>query len=292
MIVISNSQITSKLTCNRLHDYTYIQNLMPRVNNLDLRRGTVGHALLEAFFRAIMAGSSVEEAEQAGIVKLREIIVNSDPLDILHAKMLVAMDKVFRRFVRQYHKSSKFKILSVESLITVPMTKDIMFGMYTDLLVEYTMGTYKGKVGSYDHKIVSHFKTLEDLKFDPQQIKYQKALQLQGHDTAPPVLNQILHSAVGTAYDDDFIRESPIILTQQGVDTIWDESVEVAEQIYVERVTGNRNTTRAMNYAACNRCPMRELCVAELNGSDTTQMRKIDYVKRVSPLKDWEVSQA
>lgn len=291
-MIISNTEITAKNTCDRLHGYMYLEELEPAEYSLHIRRGVVGHAILQAYYTARMEGSSHLYAIDVAMDTLYDIIQKSDPDDFEHTKMISHLSKLLIKYFQRYEHDT-YKILAVETMLTAPMIdEEIIFGLYADVLAEHTTGEFRGYVDIIDHKFVNNFKSPTELRTDAQQPKYKKTADLNGMPIRNAIFNQIRYRSMKDPSNDDLFRRSPLMLSKTGVDTVWQEAVETATDISQEKITGVHNTRRRQTHGNCKYCFFVDLCMAELAGEDTTIMRQTQFQKRKRPLKDWMLSNA
>jgi hypothetical protein len=292
-MIISNTEITSKNTCDKQHDYMYNQELEPRVYSLHIRRGVAGHAILESYYNCRKDNWNHEAAVDYAMDTLRQIIMESDPDDLDHTKMLGQLSKLMIKYF-ELHSDDKFNVLAVEQIFTAPMIDGLIeFGMYLDVLIEHTAGEYRGSIDLLDHKFVNNFKTPDELRLDAQQPKYVKVTRLNGINVRQAIFNQIRYRSMKDPKPEDLFRRSPLMSTRKAVDTVWEEATQTAVDVY-EQDKGIQlaNNRRRQSYSACKYCPFKDLCMAELAGEDTTIMRQMGFQKRSRPLKDWMLSNA
>jgi hypothetical protein len=291
-IIISNTEITAKNTCDALHGYMYLQGLEPIKYSLSIRRGIAGHAILADYYKCRKDNWNHAAAVDYSTNTFYEIVKNSDPDDTDHTVMLGQLAKLLKRYFRRYENDT-YKILAVEELMTAPMVEgQIVFGLYLDVLAEITTGEFRGYVDIIDHKFVNNFKTPDELRLDPQQPKYKKTADLNGLPIRNAIFNQIRYRQMKDPSDDDLFRRSPLLSSKIAVDTVWKEATETAEDIKYENTRDRYNTRRRQSYGNCKYCFFKDLCMAELAGQDTTIMRTAQYQKRNRPLKDWMLSNA
>ncbi len=71
---ISNSEVTTYLSCKRMYDFAFIDNLAPKVTPVPLDRGSVGHYAFELYIKARLNGASHEKAMQIAMTAFEEAI--------------------------------------------------------------------------------------------------------------------------------------------------------------------------------------------------------------------------
>lgn len=290
-MIVSNTEITSKNTCHKQHDYMYNQELEPTQYSIAVRRGVAGHAVFETYYLSRQNNMSHRAAVDDAMDTLYSIIGSSDPDDIEHTQMLAHLSWLMLKYF-DYYSDDTFKVLAVENVFAAPIANDVNFGMYLDVLIERTTGEYRGSIDLLDHKFVNNFKTPQDLKLDAQQPKYIKVTRLNDINVRQAIFNQIRYRKMKDPSPTDLFRRSPLLSTKQAIETVWQEAGDTAVDLYLEKINDDFNTRRTLSYSACKYCFFKDLCMAELAGEDTTIMRNTQFQKRKRPLKDWMLSNA
>ncbi len=283
--IISNTEITSYNTCKRQHYYMYGMQIEPREYPIHIRRGEVGHSVLEQYYLYRKAGlnhtESLHFANEVILLELSE----TDPEDYETINMLADLSKLMAQYFI-YYENDQFNIISVEKMISAPLIEDIDFGLYVDLIVEITTGPHRGEIVIWDHKFVNNFKSNDDLKLDGQQPKYVKTAQLNGIPVKRSIFNQIRYRKMKDPKPEDLFRRSPLISSKKAISTIWNESTTAA----VEIAANTHPIRRTLSYSACKFCFFKDLCMTELAGEPVETMLKTNYKTRQRPLKEWMLS--
>jgi len=290
MMIISNTEITSKNTCDKQHDYMYNQEIEPRKYPLHIQRGTIGHEVLAQYYSYLKDNLNHTAARDFAQDHFVLLVTQSDPNDTERTIMLGELWTTLMQYFDFYQDdSTKYKILDVEQLITAEIGPDITFGLYADVIVEHLTGQYRGSVDIWDHKFVTNFKSPEDLRLDAQQPKYIKAAQLSGLPVRAVEFNQIRHRKMKNPSPSDLFRRAPLLSSKTMIENIWKEAGETATDIYLDKIADTQflSTRRTLSYSACKFCFFKDLCMAELGEEPTEIMRQVQYQKRKRPLKDW-----
>jgi hypothetical protein len=260
----------------------YDLEIEPRQYPIHIRRGQVGHAMLEEYYTALMNGlswlSAVANAKNVFLKYLSAVAVD----DHEYIQMLVDLKNLMMTYF-EYYKSDRFRILAVEKTYMAPMYDDIYFGLILDLLIEKTTGSHRGEIEIWDHKFVNNFKSDDDLRLDGQQPKYIMTAQLNGLPVKRAIFNQIRYRKMKDPKPEDLFRRSPLISTQEAINTVWSEATDAAIEINDDKAP----IRRTLSYSACKFCFFKRVCMAELAGEPVDTMLKTEYKKRHSPLKDW-----
>ena len=298
MYIVSNTGITAKNTCDAQHGYMYAEELEPIVYPLHIRRGIAGHKVLETYYLARQQGLNHTSAVQEAMTTLIGIIGQADPEDIDEQHMLGHLSWLLIEYFK-FYEDDQFKVISVETAYSAKFDPPgtwrhpIDFGMILDVVLEMTTGAFRGYCNIVDHKFVNNFLSPDDLRLNTQQPKYHKVAQLNGMPIKDAIFNQIRYRKMKSPSGTDLFRRSPLLSNDTAINTVWEEARQTAVDIY-EEDTGVKlaNRRRRQSYSACKYCFFKDLCMAELNGQDTTIMRKAQYQKRSRPLKDWMLSNA
>jgi hypothetical protein len=286
-MIISNTRITAKNVCDKQHDYMYNQNLEPRKYSIPIQRGIAGHKVLETYYLARYAGESHDVAVNEAMNRLYFIVAESDPDDIEHTQMLAHLSWLLTKYFECY-KDDKFKVISVEGVYSAPLINDIYFGMILDVVIELTTGPFCGQYEIWDHKFVHNFMSVDDLRLNGQQPKYIKVARLNNLPIRQAIFNQIRYRKMKNPVPADLFRRSPLMSSDTAIEQVWRDTQTVGQIIMHD----NSEPVRALNYSACKFCFFKDLCMTELAGEPTEIMRKVQYQKRISPMKDWMLSNA
>lgn len=296
MFIVSNTQVTAKNTCDRQHGYMYAEELEPRVYPLHIRRGIVGHKVLETYYKARQEGETHQSAVNLAMATLIGIIGQTDPDDIEESLMLGELSRLLIKYF-EFYADDQFKVLAVEATYSAPLVPnpgyDLHFGQILDVVIELTTGPYRGYVNIIDHKFVNNFMSPDELRLNGQQPKYIQTARLNDLPIKDAIFNQIRYRKMKDPKPTDLFRRSPLLSNDIAIRTVWHETKETAIEIYEEH-EGIRqvNHRRRQSYSACKWCWFKDLCMSELAGQDTTIMRNAQFQKRRRPLKDWMLSHA
>lgn len=292
MFIVSNTQITAKNTCDRQHGYMYDEELEPVNYPLHIKRGIAGHKVLETYYRARQQGLDHNSAVQEAMATLIGIIGQADPEDTENALMLGHLSWLLIEYFK-FYENDPFKVLAVETTYSAELNGDLQFGIILDCVLEMTTGAFRGYVNIVDHKFVNNFLTPDDLRLNAQQPKYTKVARLNDLPIKDAIFNQIRYRKMKSPSPTDLFRRSPLLSNEVAIDTVWKEARETAVEIYEQNMgIASINHRRRQSYSSCKYCFFKDLCMAELNGQDTTIMRKAQYQKRSRPLKDWMLNNA
>ena len=268
---ISNSETSAFLSCERKWYYQYVLNLTPVANSVALSRGVIGHECLAIYYQDLMDGKSYEDAEQAAYFELQKYF--NDAFDIT---MLVGLMELLQAYF-MFARDDGWKILAVERMYDVPVSSDYSYVMRLDLIARLS----DGRTALIDHKFVYDFYQQDMIDMNVQLPKYMGALNYNGQGVDVAMLNQIRHrTKKGPMADDEKFRRSMLQPSGTEIKQIMREQFSASDRIVAFRNTdddGESKVLRTQNNMTCKNCSMLSLCKADLMGSDTSLMKKIDY---------------
>lgn len=281
MIVVSNTQISTKNLCERQHHYRFVQNgtgIEPSylAVNTPLGTGLLGHSALEAYYTVIKDGGSAKDA----LVAAKEILtfevirlITDEPEQFEQLARVNHLLQLLEAYAEHY-RNEPFKVLEVEKVFSTSITPDISYGMKTDILVEYTRGDLRGELAVWDHKFVFNFKSEAELNLDVQLPKYIKVLQDNGYPVRRGVFNQLRYREMKDPTFEQLFKRSKLPDPKQiEIDTIWDEQKDTAEEI----AAGIPKPRRTQHMLTCKYCPFTGICKTELMGNDISTTIKAEF---------------
>src|SRR5215471_1455524 len=280
MRVISNSEVSAYLTCERKHYYSFILDLAPKVLSQSLARGLLGHEILASYYEAISAGSSEATARKIAI-NIGEIQMLEAETDLTMIADLINLCK--RYFDRHVRDLDSWEILGVEKSFTVPITDDYAYGMRLDLLVKIAAGQFLGEEVVIDHKFVYNFWNQDKVNLNSQIPKYIATLRHHGYNVQRGMFNQIRWRDRKSApySDEEKFNRYPFRPAPQKIRRVFEEQIRAAERI-IERyeddpVRVGKQSLRVLNPVICDSCPFKFICDTDLNGDDTTLMMQTEF---------------
>lgn len=274
---ISNSEASAFLQCERKWYYQYALNLEPIKHSESLSRGVIGHECLAVYYEHLLVNpedfATAEQKAQENLFKYFQTEFETEMLSNL-LKLLQRYFSVCRDY--------GWKILQVERLLSVPVNDDYEYVMRLDLLVRLR----DGRVALVDHKFVYDFYPQDVIDMNVQLPKYMGALAYNDTPVDVAILNQLRHRLKkGTMTDDELFRQSQIKPTGKRIQNIMREQFRASDQI-VNLLNmpdkGESVVLRTQNQMNCKNCPMMILCSADLDGSDTTLMKQIEFRQNVN----------
>lgn len=285
--IISHSEVDQFLTCERKHYYAFGQ-VIPGQEDTGLEskhlsdglyRGTLGHAALEAYYTELADSNHVLHAKYLSDQVLNaEIIAHPEK-----AEMVMMLMIVLNAYYAYYEQedTEEYDYPAIEVTFEYPVEgHDIIFPFKPDMVRRHRK---TGRVEVVDHKFLQRLYNPSVIGIQPQLAKYVGALRLMGYDVKDGVYNLINHSVLKTkpyVANNTTMRRVPLKLTNQRVARSLMEQnsavVQIAE-LKANPDTWEHKVLRTANSFNCQNCPFLDLCVADLNGEDTTVMLRHEF---------------
>lgn len=266
-MIISNSEVDTRLRCRRQHYYSYALGLYPRKLSRANDIGLLGHHVLETYYRSIKEGAEQPEAYNAG---MQQLILAGGHVD---AEVISLISERFTQYC-QFYRHEQFEVIDVEGIYKVPLNDRITYGLTLDLLVKYTEGYWKGQYVVIDHKFRYNFFTPDELGLHAQTFKYIWALRKQDYPIRHSILNQIRYRTDVKDTRKLFKREE-LTPTDKQLETIMRDHLAISEEIYEAKTQPvswlKDNSPRRYYPRDCAGCYFRIPCRLELIGKDASK---------------------
>lgn len=273
--LFSNSGITAANECSRRYDYQYGRKLMAAdpSSRENMYRGVVGHAALAEYYEAKKNGFDESFARKAAY----SVVIDQITKNPHHALLLMKLRELIETYFEFYEVRDTFKVISVETVYTTPVTPTDHFGAILDLIIQYTEGPLKDRMAVVDHKFVYNFLNPDVLELDPQIPKYILVAKANGFPVSMGIYNQLRHREMKSPnYPDMFqrLQDRSGPKARQGM---WEEQEKT-----IAKINKNEPTIATLSHMVCKGCDFRTLCKAELNGEPTATLLKTAYQTRIS----------
>lgn len=275
--VVSNTEVSSRSLCERQHFYRFTRGIEPKPDLLShpLYRGIIGHQALEVYYTAIKDGATVDEAKKLAVDVVKSEIMRvsiSTPEEYDRIILLTKLANLIEAYA-EYYRTEKFKIIAVEKEYQTPISDDILYGMKLDLLIQHTVGPYRGDYELIDHKFVYNFKSVKELELDGQIPKYIKTLKGNGITIGKASFNQIRYREMKNPKPSDIFSRVPARLFPYKTEAIWNEQKKWARKI----VEDDHEPLRTLTTISCRGCYFDEICNADLMGQNTDNLLATRY---------------
>jgi hypothetical protein len=290
---VSNSEVITFHTCKQRYHLSFDLNLEPKKPGDAIYRGTVGHAMLEAYYKpmiGVMPAQKTpqffEACEERAWQVFHRAMVDADmgQAAILAKDLRPLMTRYFL-YAKGYgdhtwqnSNQRDWIILQVEVYYDLDLTDDFMYVARVDLVARIG-----GKVTIVDHKFVYNFWNQDKLDLNPQLPKYVGILRNNGKPVDQVMVNQIRYrDKKSEPYtDEEKFRYSFSIPTDVEIRTHLKEQILVSRDVSKWRdlpiEERARLATRVLNDMVCTSCQVKSLCIMGLKGIDFANEITVAY---------------
>lgn len=259
---ISNSEVSTWLTCERKYYYNFDLNLAPKKYGQSLSRGLAGHKVLETFYRSLKDNSNYDKAVAAG----QECLAQMMQEGYYDLEILVDIARITERYWT-FAKKDNWEILAVEAKHAIDLTDEYDYTMRIDVLARVN-----GELMPIDHKFVYDFYSLDAVNYMPQLPKYLASLRHAGVHANRAMLNMLRWRTKKDAMLDEemfkriIIAPSPVVLRHHMREQIM-ASREIINHRKLPVEERERVVKRNMSKMNCQNCSYKDLCLAQLWGN-------------------------
>lgn len=280
--VISNTEVDTFLRCQRKHLYQFLMELVPKTVSRSLNTGIIGHEVLAIYYQAVKDGSSKQDAYLKAMQHLSQYLKDTD------IAIVAKVQGLFERYLEVDTIPETCEILAVEQDYYIPMKgTPFAYGMRLDLLVKSHVGRSAGSIKLVDHKFTYDFYSQDDIALGAQIPKYIGTLRYNDIDVDEGSLNQFRTRfeahLLGNKTNEDLFRRDPSPVTPDRIRNSLMQQIKTAERIMERRgLPPQLQASEAipvLNKMTCKSCPFVHVCVADLNGEDTSLMLHQDFQK-------------
>lgn len=263
---ISNSEVTSWLSCRQMYYFAFFLNLAPKETPTPLARGTLGHAFFEKYIEARLNGAahanSIEHAAQV----FPEALKNGVSVEVvLETKALCD------RYMAHHKGWPEWELLGTEERVDLKVTNEITIPIRYDLLVR---DRASGRVLLGDFKFTYDFWSPNDHSLNGQAPKYIAVMQANGLQVDGGFLEEIRTRKLGkekandtknlwrrtSYYPSNARRRSALkqhIAASFEIIDYWNASEDEREA---------RSVPVLNKHGACKFCNFTSLCSSKLDG--------------------------
>lgn len=276
---ISNSEVTSWLTCRRQYVYAFMLNLAPKVTAVPLARGTLGHLYFQRYAEARLQGHTHDASlKAANTVWIAEMNNGVGMEVIMETKYLC------ERYMAFHNGWPEWEILGTEQAFDAKINDDIAIPMRYDL---YVRERQTGKVMLVDFKFTYEFWSYDDHSLNGQFPKYIAVMQNAGMQVDGAYLEEIRTRKLSEATASD-----PKKLWRR---TGYFPSIAKKRELLKQHIGASLEITdfRAMGpaeqkvraipvlnkHGACKYCNFKDLCISELDGGEIAIAIEMGYTE-------------
>lgn len=271
MRFISNSEVSSWLTCTRKYYYEYVLNLEPRKFSDAISKGILIHAMLEQYYVNKSEGLSESECRAAAMEPIMEAAAKegSDMMELAGVR-----DLVMGYF--DFYDDDKYEVLSVESKYKLELSDAFALVGTLDLILR---DLEDGRIVGVDHKSSYNFWTPEHAQTAAQFSKYIAIMRGLGMDVKSFMVNQIRTRPVknGDLYKREFVSPS-----DSRIKAVMDQHIKVSNEIMQFRGEGamKEQTIPVYDKFVCSNCPFYNLCDSDTEGVNIEYQIQQDFQLR------------
>jgi CRISPR/Cas system-associated exonuclease Cas4 (RecB family) len=264
--LISHSEVEAFSQCEKKHEYAHIQKIQPKKSSLALDRGNAGHLMFEVFFKSLKEGMPTEEAKRLALM---------NP-ELMRLYPMVAVGEAMgwvTYWIDNVWPTLGWKVVAVEQKYEIQVGEGLKYPFKFDLLVEF-----KGELVLVDHKFTYDAYSEDVCRLLPQMPRYAGAMRKLGIDVRYGIYNFIRTRSLKdpaarfhqqpVKFGDTRIKNSIMELVQE---------MKAIKQLEDTPVASRRLSIRTANKMNCDHCGFKELCARELEGQDTTILRKLEF---------------
>lgn len=291
-VVISHSEVESFLSCQMKHYYAFIDptfgpgaGLEPKRFSDSLFRGIVGHEALGEFFQGIKDGLSIDDAAEKSYAHLRAMITRPEVLG--NPKHVNILTDLISRILPRFYANEVVALLKqgwtpehVEETFRLRMEFDNGTFVYP-FKPDVIMSDRAGNLWVWDHKFVYNFYQSGEINLLPQIPKYIGALRALGFYIKGGYYNMLRWREVKDV--SAHVAHEKLVPTNERVQNAFRQQYDVTVDIANRKLAAARGedvpTTRVLSTMVCKSCSFKSLCASELNGEDTTLMKKVEFRK-------------
>ena len=289
--IISHSEVDQFLTCERKHFYAFGKpandgqfGLQSKHVSDGLFRGNLGHAALEAYYKYLRQFINTQPTF------MHMMNAQQDALDVLNKaleehtdrlELILEMFQIINAYCEHYRdEDMKWQYLAVEDEFREEVNNEIIFPFKPDLIRRHRQ---TGRVEVVDHKFLSNLYGGNEIAIQPQLAKYVGTLRNLGYEVHDGVYDLISTRVLKTKpYDaTTSMRRVPLKLTKKRIERSLLEQhrvvARIAEFKAMDRDVWDYRVSRTASSWNCKNCPFLALCVADLNGEDTSVMVKHEF---------------
>lgn len=289
-VIISHSEVESYLSCQMKHFYAFgdstfgeYAGLEPKSFSDALFRGITGHEALQEFYKSLLEGDSYERAceivtETLNVIAFRpQVMTNASHLNIVTDLKVRILPRYLQGAGKEKYNAG-WRPAYVEHTFRLEMDFDngrFIYPFRPDVI----MRDPAGNLWVWDHKFVYNFYTPDQINLLPQIPKYVGALRACGVAIKGGFYNQLRWREVKDF--DKHVLQTPFTPSDARVTNAFRQQYKVMVDIAHRKGLGEAvwkdESTRVLSTMVCKSCSFKYLCTTELNGEDSTLMRRVEF---------------
>lgn len=275
---ISNSEVSTWLTCRNKYRYAFDLDLEAKKKSDPLTRGTIGHDILDVYYKTLQAGVEPTHvrAMDAATKRLGTIMSQPDaPFDLI-----LDVRRILELYWAYYEGDPNWEILEVEEMHNLPLNEDYSMPTRLDLLVR---DKTDGKIALVDHKFYYDMPNPDKLALNVQFPKYIGALAEAGIKVDYCLLNVLRYRRLKNPALSDVFKRYKVTVSpakiRRALHTHILASQEITEYRSLPEAVRPSVAIPVFNDMVCKHCDFANLCQSEFDGGDINYLIETDYQK-------------
>lgn len=293
-VVISHSEVDSFLLCKQRHFYAFADGgLEPTKFGHSLYRGQVGHKSLETYYKALQSGSLLEDAKAEAIKAIQQYAIEPDAqFDILADLSTRILPNYYDQVAKDMDRGWRIKAVEKTFRLSIEYNNmQLVYPFTPDLIIEEP----SGRNHVVDHKFIYNFYSGDEIQLLPQIPKYIGALRALDKPVRGGIYNMLRWRPVKSLATEDNFRREPFKPSNSRIRQAFTQQVNVMVEIAKLKQKSledwQASITRVQNSMVCKSCSFKSLCITEINGEDSTLMKKVNFVPNSYGYKSEEESE-
>lgn len=270
---ISNSEVTTFLSCKRQYRYAFIDELQPIKTEEPLARGSIFHDAMHHYWRARMGGRSHEVSMSFA----HNAFINPcEPTDVT---VIMKAQYLWQRYMDFHNGFPNILPLGTEVAMDLPLTPTINMSIKYDF---YYQEISTGKCYILDYKLSYEFWREDDHNLNGQMPKYVAVLQANGFKVDGGKLEEIRTRDLGAEKQRDpknLWKQTPYNPSNAKKQSMLKQHIRTSLQIEQFR---NLSPEQQMEdaipvlnkFGACKYCSFVRLCDSENEGATDLSLAK------------------
>ena len=279
--LISHSEVEAFGQCEQKHYYAHTEQLEPVTSSRALATGNAGHFTLETFLQALINGADNEEASKHALQEISD----HDDFDF---DIIMKARELTKPWMEQIWPKLGWKVLAVEKEFRLTIEEGLIYPFKVDAIIER-----RGEMMIVDHKFVADPYNDTTIRLMPQMPRYIGAMRMMDLPVTGGIYNFVrtrqLKNPMAPMADAGRYGQVDNIPTKARIRHSLLEQIQEMRKIdSLEKMPANERPipVRTVNKMNCDHCGFAELCAMDLEGRDTTFMKKVGFRPNTYGYKD------
>lgn len=274
--LISHSEVEAFGQCEMKHNYAHVQQLEPKQQGRALVRGNAGHHFQETFLKGIKEGMNTAQATKHSVNDLYDTDYEPD--------IIGEVLKITKPWCEFIWPTLGWKVVDVEKEFRLTIDERLVYPFKVDAIIEH-----RGELKLVDHKFVYDPYPDTVIRLMPQMPRYIAALRMMDIPVVSGIYNfmrtRVLKDPLA-AYSQEPVTPSEHRLRHSLLEQVQEmRKIDAMENTPIQDRLIPVRTANKMN---CANCGFAELCALELEGRDSTLMRKVAFQPNTYGYKELE----